>query len=73
MKDLGHHPNILNMVACCTKGLNMGLVMDFCAQGDLRNYLQTLREKVSSVNFIFLTLLVYFSRFFNEYIILIEC
>ncbi|XP_064620846.1 fibroblast growth factor receptor 1-A-like [Lineus longissimus] len=47
MKDLENHPNILSMVACCTRGPRMGLVMEFYARGNLRNYLQTLREKYS--------------------------
>ena len=46
MKDLGYHPNILSMIACCTQTPRTALIMDYCANGDLRNYLQQLREKV---------------------------
>ncbi|XP_013403024.1 uncharacterized protein LOC106168493 isoform X2 [Lingula anatina] len=45
MKHLGSHQNIVSMVACCTKGPKLCLVMDFCPHGDLRNYLRKIREK----------------------------
>ncbi|CAH1785216.1 unnamed protein product, partial [Owenia fusiformis] len=45
MKQLGRHKNIVSMVACCTTGPKVCLVMDYCPLGDLKNYLRRLREK----------------------------
>ncbi len=49
MKQLGRHPNIVSIVACCTIGPKPCLIMDYCLHGDLRNYLRRLREKVSTI------------------------
>lgn len=46
MKNLGHHPCIVSIIGCCLTGPKLCLVMDFCALGDLRNYLRKYREKV---------------------------
>jgi len=46
MKQLGHHPNIVSMVGCCTRGPRICLIMDFCSLGDLRQYLLKLRPQV---------------------------
>lgn len=47
MKELGHHPNVVSMLACCTQGPNIGLIMDYCPLGDLRNFLRKHRLGVS--------------------------
>ncbi|CAH1783600.1 unnamed protein product [Owenia fusiformis] len=45
LKQLGPHINIVSIVACCTKGRKVCLVLDYCKYGDLRDYLKTLREQ----------------------------
>ena len=49
MKSLGRHPNVVSIVASCTRPPSPLLVMDFCPFGDLRNYLRKLREKVNQL------------------------
>ncbi|KAL4231275.1 hypothetical protein ACF0H5_008855 [Mactra antiquata] len=46
MKNLGHHPCIVSIIGCCLTGPKLCLVMDYCALGDLRNYLRKYREKL---------------------------
>lgn len=46
MKNLGHHPYIVSIIGCCLTGPKLCLVMDYCALGDLRNYLRRYREKL---------------------------
>ncbi|XP_060068333.1 tyrosine-protein kinase Mer-like [Ylistrum balloti] len=46
MKQLGHHPNIVSIIGCCTKTDNqICLIMDYCPLGDLRQYLHRLRPQ----------------------------
>ncbi|CAH1794539.1 unnamed protein product [Owenia fusiformis] len=45
MKQLGRHNNVVSIVASCTIGPAVALVMDFCPYGDLKNHLKKLREK----------------------------
>ncbi|XP_050396679.2 fibroblast growth factor receptor 1, partial [Patella vulgata] len=46
MKQLGHHQNLISIIACCTTGPEICLVMDYCPLGDLRNYLRSFRQTV---------------------------
>ena len=46
MKQIGYHPNILNLLACCTMTSPMFLVVEFAKNGDLLNYLRKRREQV---------------------------
>ena len=46
MKQIGYHPNILNLLACCTMTNPMFLVVQFAKNGDLLNYLRNRREQV---------------------------
>ena len=48
MKQIGYHPNILNLLACCTMTSPMFLVVEFAKNGDLLNYLRKRREQVKS-------------------------
>ncbi|XP_069139743.1 LOW QUALITY PROTEIN: uncharacterized protein [Argopecten irradians] len=46
MKQLGHHPNIVSIIGCCTKNdWQICLIMDYCPLGDLREYLHQLRPR----------------------------
>ena len=49
MKNLGHHPYIVSIIGSCMTGPKLCLVMDYCALGDLRNYLRKYREKVRTI------------------------
>ncbi|CAL1526441.1 unnamed protein product [Lymnaea stagnalis] len=46
MKALGHHPNIVSIIACVTNSTRPCIIMDYCPLGDLRNYLRQHRTKV---------------------------
>ena len=46
MKQIGYHPNILNLLACCTVTKPMFLVVEFAKNGDLLDYLRKRREQV---------------------------
>ena len=46
MKQIGYHPNILNLLACCTMTNPMFLVVEFAKNGDLLHYLRKRREQV---------------------------
>jgi serine/threonine protein kinase len=45
MQSVGRHPNIVSLIGCCTSGGLLRLVVEYCAQGDLLNFLR----KVQSV------------------------
>ena len=46
MKQIGYHPNILNLLACCTIKNPMFLVVEFAKNGDLLHYLRKRRKQV---------------------------
>ncbi|XP_059147566.1 uncharacterized protein LOC131935210 [Physella acuta] len=46
MKQLGHHPHIVTILACVTTINTPCLIMDYCPLGDLRNYLRQHRIQV---------------------------
>ena len=50
MKQIGYHPNILNLLACCTKTNPRFLVVEFAKNGDLLQYLRKRREQVKRDN-----------------------
>ena len=47
MRDVGRHPAIVSMLACSTS--HPFIIMDYCAKGDLKSYLQQLREDNSEI------------------------
>ncbi len=50
MKAIGTHPNIVNLVGCCTvpRGKPLFLVIEFAEKGNLRDFLLASRNKRSS-------------------------
>mgnify|MGYP001795546316 CR=1 FL=1 len=50
MRNVGHHRNIVNMIACCVKADPPLLIMEFVAYGDLQKYLRKHRDKVNNTN-----------------------
>ena len=51
MKVLGRHPNIVNLLGCCTTGTPKFLVVEYAPYGDLLNYLRRRREHVRTAGF----------------------
>lgn len=43
LRSVGKHPHIVSIIACCTSAENPCLLMEYCALGDLRSYLQKAR------------------------------
>ena len=60
MKTIGYHKNIVNLVACSTKREPLCLAVEYMPYGDLLNYLQQRRSKVS-IYTMFLNLILVFS------------
>lgn len=51
MKALGQHPNVLSLLACCTKPDGpLCLVTDFCEHGSLLDYLPRLNDDIVEEN-----------------------
>ncbi|XP_071963433.1 uncharacterized protein [Antedon mediterranea] len=50
MKDLGHHPNVVSLLACCTREEPMCLVVEHCEHGNLLNYLRNHRNKEMQID-----------------------
>lgn len=48
MKNVGHHKNIITMIACCTKANHVYLVVEYARHGDLLHWLKDKRQNVSS-------------------------
>ena len=40
MKKLGHHPNVVSMIGCCTLVEEPCLIVEMVPHGDLLNYLR---------------------------------
>ncbi len=40
MKDIGYHRHVVCMLACCTQGKTIALVMEFMPYGDLQTFLK---------------------------------
>ncbi|CAH1261905.1 FLT1 [Branchiostoma lanceolatum] len=47
MKRVGYHPNVVSLLACCTAGSPICLVVEHMPQGDLLGYLRSKRSQVS--------------------------
>ena len=52
MKELGFHRHIVTMVACCTTGRQLALVMEFIPGGNLYDFLK--KHRVCTPHFIVL-------------------
>ena len=52
MKDVGYHRHVISMLACCTKGSTIALVMEFMPFGNLQTFLKKRRDP-DMVNLIF--------------------
>ncbi|XP_070576925.1 vascular endothelial growth factor receptor 3-like isoform X2 [Ptychodera flava] len=48
MKDIGHHSNVVSIIACCTIQEPLCLIVEHCQQGDLLNYLRKRRSEIES-------------------------
>ena len=46
MKQIGYHPNMVNLLACCIMTNPMFIVVEFAKNGDLLQYLRIRREQV---------------------------
>ncbi|XP_068083547.1 tyrosine-protein kinase receptor torso-like isoform X2 [Anabrus simplex] len=40
VKSVGQHPNIVSIIGCCTHRQSLRLIVEYCALGDLQNYLR---------------------------------
>ena len=47
---LGNCPYVVNMMGCCTLQEPLSLVLEYIPSRDLRTYLWTIRQQVSSFN-----------------------
>lgn len=47
MKELGKHVNIINLLGCCTRNGELMVIMEFCENGNLRDYLRSMRDHFS--------------------------
>ena len=47
MKGLEFHRHLVTMVACCTVGSHLALIMEFISGGNLHDFLRSCRQKVS--------------------------
>ena len=47
MKDIGYHRHIVSMLACCTRGEELALVMEYVPFGNLQSFLRKQRSGVS--------------------------
>ena len=50
MKQVGYHPNIVNLLASCTMTNPMFLVVEFAKNGDLLQHLRKRRGQVQCHN-----------------------
>ena len=46
MKNIGQHPHIVNFVGCITISTPFCLIVEYCTNGDLLNYLKKGHHKV---------------------------
>nr|KAI8741439.1 ephrin type-A receptor 3-like [Biomphalaria glabrata] len=49
MKKIGYHENIVSMLGCCTLRDPVCLVVEHVGQGDLLNYLKSIRHKLQAL------------------------
>lgn len=45
LKKIGHHPNIVKLLGCCTSKIPYLMIMELVPCGDLKNYLLDLRKQ----------------------------
>uniref|UniRef100_A0A5S6QST0 receptor protein-tyrosine kinase n=1 Tax=Trichuris muris TaxID=70415 RepID=A0A5S6QST0_TRIMR len=45
MKKIGRHINIINLIGCCTQNGPLYVVVEYCANGNLRNFLKSQRPE----------------------------
>ncbi|XP_074650187.1 uncharacterized protein LOC141905260 [Tubulanus polymorphus] len=48
MKELGRHANVVSILACCTRGQKLALIMDYCQYGDLQSYLRKIHDSMGN-------------------------
>ena len=46
MKELGCHRHLITMLACCSKGNHLALVMEYVSGGNLHDFLRNHRQNV---------------------------
>ena len=46
MKELGAHRHLVTMLACCSKGSDLALVMEYVPGGNLHDFLRSHRQNV---------------------------
>jgi len=44
MLNIGYHPNVLQVIGCCTTNLPVLLITEYLKYGDLKNFLIDARE-----------------------------
>ena len=49
MKDVGHHPNVVKMLACCTAPGNLMLITEFVPFDNLQNFLHLAKDRKRQV------------------------
>lgn len=50
MKDVGHHPNVVKMLACCTAPGNLMLITEFVPFDNLQNFLHLAKDRKRQVS-----------------------
>uniref|UniRef100_T1JGL1 receptor protein-tyrosine kinase n=1 Tax=Strigamia maritima TaxID=126957 RepID=T1JGL1_STRMM len=46
LKNVGNHPNVVSLIACCTTRPGICLAVEYCPLGDLQTYLKKFREQI---------------------------
>ena len=68
MKSIGYHKNIVNMLACVTIKKPFRLVVECMEEGDLRNFLKKIKDRVKSSCDMCYVMLFFVEGYANEII-----